>query len=92
MRRKKMEKHLLREKVVKEIELIPVERLNEVYDFIRFFRMGTERAETNKEKILSFAGCWEDMRDEIFNDYIAEIKYRRERAFSGRRKDETNIS
>ncbi|MDO9548700.1 MAG: hypothetical protein Q7J65_07045 [Candidatus Marinimicrobia bacterium] len=40
----------LREKLVKEIYLIPLEKLDEVYDFICFFRKGIERTKTNKER------------------------------------------
>ncbi|MFH2220366.1 MAG: hypothetical protein ABII68_12005 [Pseudomonadota bacterium] len=76
-----MDKNQLREKVIKEISLIPFDKLDEVYDFIRFFRIGTERVKANKEKILSFAGCWEDMADETFNDFLLEIKHRRKEAF-----------
>ncbi|MCP4668878.1 MAG: hypothetical protein GY849_21280 [Deltaproteobacteria bacterium] len=69
--------HQLREKVMKEISLIPLDKLNEVYDFIRLFRIGTERIKANKGEILSFAGCWEDMPDETFNDFLLEIRQRR---------------
>ena len=77
-----MDKDQLREKVIKEISLVPFDKLDEVYDFIRFFRIGTGRIKANKEKILSFAGCWEDMPDETFNDFLLEIKHRRQDAFS----------
>ena len=87
-----MEKNQLREKVMKEISLIPFDKLDEVYNFIRFFRIGTEREKTNKEKILSFAGCWKDMPDEIYNDFLSGIKHRRKEAFSGRGRDETSIT
>ena len=87
-----MDKDQLREKVIEEISLIPFDKLDEVYDFIRFFRIGTERVKASKEKILSFAGCWEDMPDETFNDFLLEIKHRRKEAFSGRGRDETSIS
>jgi len=87
-----MGQNQLREKVIKEISLIPFDKLDEVYDFIRFFRIGAEKEKTNKEKILSFAGCWEDMPDEIYNDFLSEIKHRRKEAFSGRGRDETSIA
>jgi len=87
----KMENHQLREKVAKEISQIPIEKLNEVYDFIRFFRLEIEKVKPNKDKILSFAGCWEDMPDETFNDFLSEIRRRRKEAFSGRKMDEISI-
>ena len=85
-----MNKYLLHEKVIKEIELIPLEKLNEVYDFVHFFRIGLDKTKVNKEKILSFAGCWNDMSDEMFDDFMEEIGQRRREAFLGRR-NETSI-
>ncbi len=87
-----MGKYQLREKVIKEIYLIPLEKLDEVYDFIRFFRMGIEKTKTNKEKVLSFAGCWEDMPENTFNEFLMEIKHRRMKAFSKRRMSEASIN
>ena len=85
-----MNKYLLREKVIKEIELIPLDKLNEVYNFVHFFRIGLEETKVNKEKILSFAGCWNDMSDEMFDDFMEDIGQRRREAFLGRR-NETSI-
>ncbi len=87
-----MGEYQLREKLVKEIYLIPLEKLDKVYDFIRFFRMGIERTKTNKEKVLSFAGCWEDMPENMLSEFLMEIKDRRMEAFSRRRKCETGIN
>ncbi len=87
-----MGEYQLREKLVKEIYLIPLEKLGEVYDFIRFFRMGIERTNTNKEKVLSFAGCWEDMPENMLNEFLMEVKHRRIEAFSRRRKSEAGIN
>jgi len=87
-----MGEYQLREKIIKEIHLIPLEKLDEVYDFIRFFRIGIERTKTNKEKVLSFAGCWEDMPENTFNEFLMEIKHRRIEAFSRRRKSEASIN
>jgi len=87
-----IKKALMEEPELRNDFILRIDKLDEVYDFIRFFRIGAEKEKTNKEKILSFAGCWEDMPDEIYNDFLSEIKHRRKEAFSGRGRDETSIA
>ncbi len=80
---------LLKDKVLQEIDLIPEERLAEVYNFIHYFRLGLEKSEIGELKpILTFAGCWKDMSDEMFDDLAAEIRQRRHQAFARRRGNE----
>ncbi len=76
-------------RVIDEIRLIPQENLPELYDFIHFYRLGLETAQDNTEEIMQFAGCWEDMPEEEFENFSEEIAERRKRAFSERRECET---
>ncbi len=78
----------LREKLREEILHIPDSRLQEVYDFIHFFRLGLER-ETPPvaADVMRFAGAWEDMPD--FDEFDADLQRRRHAAFKSRRGDET---
>lgn len=87
-----MEPSKIRTKLLKEINLIPEEKLQELYDFIYYFRVGVEVSKGKPEKIMQFAGCWDDMLDEIFADLNEEIITRRQQAFSGRRSDESSFS
>jgi len=48
-----------------------------------------EPAQDNAEEIMQFAGCWEDMPDQEFENFSEGIAERRKRAFSGRRECET---
>jgi len=41
------------------------------------------------EEIMRFAGCWEDMPDEDFENFLKDITERRKKASSGRRKSES---
>lgn len=75
--------------VIEEIRLVPKDRLPELYNFIHFFRLGLERVRDDAEDIMQFAGCWQDMTDEEFEDFSQEIAERRRRAFSGRADRET---
>ncbi len=82
----------LRLKVIEEIHHIPEEKLREIYDVIHFFRVGVESIKpVSHDNIMSFAGCWDDMPDNMFNAFLLEIAERRSNAFSGRTHRETLI-
>ncbi|MBI3814561.1 MAG: hypothetical protein HY279_08885 [Nitrospinae bacterium] len=83
-----MGKPAIRDRVIEEVKLIPKHRLSEVYDFIHYFRMGLQESEGNGDKIMKFAGCWKNMPEETFNEFLQEIAERRRKAFSRRRKGE----
>jgi hypothetical protein len=76
-------------KLTEEISLVPHDRLSELYNFIHFYRLGLEIIPNNTEEIMKFAGCWQDMPDEEFEDFLKEIAERRQQAFSRRREYET---
>ncbi|KOR32205.1 hypothetical protein TI05_08760 [Achromatium sp. WMS3] len=75
----------LRTQVLNEIQNIPENRLEEIYNLVHFFRMGIEAQHQNTAKtILQFAGAWQDMDDETFTELQEEIAKRRKLAFSNR--------
>ena len=83
----------LRTRVIHEIEFVPDEQLIPLYVFIHYFRLGLEKEqEAGGEDIMEFAGCWKDITDEDFHEFLAEIEQRRHHAFSGRDNRETLIS
>ncbi|MFZ2727818.1 MAG: hypothetical protein WAX77_16320 [Methylococcaceae bacterium] len=83
---------LLKQKLQTEIDLIPENKLADLYNFIHYFRLGTEKTlPNNKEKILSFAGCWKDMDNQTFETMFSEIATRRTEAFSARRHNESSL-
>lgn len=70
----------LREKLRDEIRDIPDSHLQEVFDFIHFFRLGLERDTTPEPPdVICFAGAWEDMQD--FDAFEEELRERRHTAF-----------
>ncbi len=79
-----------RTKVIREIELIPEDRLPDVYTLLHYFRLGLQSAEKQGRSVMQFAGSWEDMPGESFTSFLEEAKERRRRAFSGRRSGETS--
>lgn len=73
---------MIKDKVLQEIDLIPEDKLADVYNFIHYFRLGLEKTHAQKrQQILAFAGCWQDMPDELFADFIEEVAERRDQAF-----------
>jgi len=80
---------MIKRRVLQEIELIPGDKLVDLYNFLHYFRLGLEKARSPKsEQILAFAGCWQDMPDELLAEFTAEIVERRSQAFIGRRHSE----
>jgi len=61
---------MIKHKLINEIELIPDEKLLEVYHFIHDFRLGTQKVETKKD-LLSYSGSWIDLDAEVFDEYKA---------------------
>lgn len=79
-----MEETTTLEKVIEEIRLVPEHKLQEVYDFLHYFRLGLQKPERNSDQIMKYAGCWEEMSEEAFGGFLKEVRERRERAFSRR--------
>lgn len=83
----------IRDKLMDEVKLIPEHKLSEVYDFIHYFRIGLQQFKENMGQIIQimqFAGCWKDMPEEVFNEFLEEVGQRRKQAFSRRRRSEAS--
>lgn len=78
---------ILKNKLIKEINLIPDEKLSELYNFVHCFRLGIERVKTNKDRedILSYCGSWKDIN---IDEFISDIAKRRSNAFHSRRNNQ----
>jgi hypothetical protein len=71
-----MTSNQLREKLREEILNIPDSRLQEVFDFIHYFRLGLESDQPYAaHDIMRYAGAWEDMQD--FDLFEADLRARR---------------
>jgi hypothetical protein len=79
-----MESPPLREQVLDEIRLIPEEKLFELYELIHDFRLDLSKTRSTPH-IMQFAGCWQDLPDDVFTDFSEEIELRRQQAFTQRR-------
>ncbi len=88
-----MEASTVRDRVVKEIQLIPEHKLAEIYDLVHYFRVGLQQGSSGTvDQIMGFAGSWKDMPEDTFREFLVEIAQRRSQAFSRRRSGETSIS
>lgn len=62
--------------IQEEIEGIPKNKLNEVYDFLHYFRIGIEKEKIEDVKGLrlasekKFAEVWKGEKDEIWESYL----------------------
>lgn len=83
----------IRNKVLKEINLLPEEKLKEIYNLIHFFRLGLQKgkSKSKNKSIMNFAGIWQEMSEKDFNDFSHEVEMRRKSAFITRRDLETSI-
>jgi len=81
----------IRTKVITEMNLIPEDKLEELYNFIHYWRLNRESSPGSLEQTMRFAGCWNDMSDETFANFSEEINIRRQQAFFERRSDETSF-
>ena len=82
---------MIKDKVIQEINLIPEDKLADVYNFIHYFRLGLETSAHHANKqTLAFAGCWREMPDETFSAFMSEITERRHQAFTRRRSGESS--
>ncbi|OHD17076.1 MAG: hypothetical protein A2086_06245 [Spirochaetes bacterium GWD1_27_9] len=85
-------KSIFYEKVINEINLLPANKLSEIYDFIHYFRLGLQNNDINSNDSIKYAGCWQDMDDNSFNDLINEVYNNRKKAFLERRNNDTNFN
>ena len=86
-----MKTSMTRNKLLDEIAKIPEDKLAYLHNFVHYFRLGVEVKKPNPQKIMQLAGSWNDMPEEDFSEFMDEIKNRRSKAFSSRRKRETSI-
>jgi hypothetical protein len=64
---------------LKEINELPVERLEDVYEFVH--AINAKRAKNSREKIRSFAGAFSDMSSSDYKDFVKHKKKTRSGLF-----------
>ncbi len=72
----------IRDQLIRRINRIRADKLRQLDDYAAKL----EESINNKEKILSFAGAWENIDDDLFYDFTDKLIDRRQR--NKRRIDE----
>ncbi len=75
----------IRNKILRRIERLPEEQLSKIDKYLK--KLALEK--TKKDRILSYAGAWKDMDDDIFRQFTTELITRRQE--NKRRSDETSL-
>jgi len=71
----------LYQSVLKKLSGIPRPYLEDVDHYLSGVVNRIKRKPTNVAKIMSFAGSWSDMKQEDFDDYLAETRNTRTNLF-----------
>ena len=67
--------------IIKEIKDVPVNRLEDLYQFVHSLSSSKIQTENLRKKILSFGGAFSDMTDEDFTDFLNHTKNARTALF-----------
>ncbi len=67
--------------ILKEIKDVPVNRLEELYQFIHSMTPPIKQTEGLRKKILSYGGAFSDMSNQDYSDYIGQTKKTRSNLF-----------
>ena len=71
--------------ILKEIKDVPVDRLDEVYEFVHSLTVSHKSADKTKKKdLLSFAGILSDWSQEEYKDFVNHTKEVRKELFNRR--------
>ena len=60
--------------ILKEMKEVPVNRLEELYQFVHSMTPANKHSESLRKKILSFGGAFRDMSDKDYSDYLNQTK------------------
>jgi len=67
--------------ILKEIKEVPVNRLEELYQFVHSLTPKAKQSENVRKKILSFGGAFSDMSNEDYADFLSQTKKNRTELF-----------
>ena len=67
--------------ILKEMKEVPVDRLEELYQFVHSLTPKTKQTENIRKKILSFGGAFSDMSDKDYSDFLNHTQKIRTKLF-----------
>jgi hypothetical protein len=60
--------------IIEEMKNVPVNRLDEIYQFIHAMTPNTKHSDRLRKRILSFGGAFSDMSSADYDDFINQTK------------------
>ena len=67
--------------ILKELNNVPLDRLEELYQFVNSLTSKTRPSEAIRKKILSFSEAFSEMTKEDYDDFLNYIKKTRNELF-----------
>lgn len=67
--------------ILEEMKNVPVNRLEELYEFVHSLTPAIKQTEALRKKILSFGGSFSDMSSKDYEDYLNQAKKSRAKLF-----------
>jgi hypothetical protein len=67
--------------ILKEMKDVPVNRLEELYQFVLSLTPKTKQTDTLRKKILSYGGAFSDMSKDDYADYLNHTQQTRTQLF-----------
>ncbi len=67
--------------ILREIKDVPVNRLEEIYQFIHSLTPHNKKTDTFRKRILSFGGSFKEMSDTDYSDFVSQTKKTRTELF-----------
>ena len=67
--------------ILKELKDVPVNRFEELYQFVHSLTPATKPTESLRKKIISFGGAFSDMSNKDYSNFLNQTKKTRERLF-----------
>jgi hypothetical protein len=76
-----MKTEAIYQSILRKLSILPVDYLQQVEAFLSQLGEEVHSKEENRQKIMSFAGAWQEMPLEDFEDYLREAKKAGNEAF-----------
>jgi len=67
--------------ILKELKDVPVNRLEELYQFVHSMTPTTKQTETLRKKIISFGGAFSDMSNKDYSGFLNQTRKTRVKLF-----------
>lgn len=67
--------------ILNELKNVPVDRLKDLYSIIHSLQPNIKKSDRTSKKILSFAGSFDDMSENDYNDFLLQTKETRNDLF-----------